>query len=193
LLINAIAPPPKPLNIGRTNDPAESPTQFIEGASNALLRFGVIPVCLGTNRMFPPLGALTYTETQDNEQYSRQLFCYGYGENIAISDLKIGETALSDFTDVDLEHKLEGDLHEGTSLYANDVFQENFNVLLEEADGYTTRTTQTDIDEFILDVTFPQGLTEYNSSGNKVARTVKLDVQFALTGTSPQVWRSGGG
>lgn len=190
LAISALAPPPKPSNagIGNVSNPAESPTQFIEGAKNSLLPFGVIPVNLGTNRMFPPQAARPYTESQNNDQYVRQLFTYGYGQQMVISDLKIGETDLADFTDFELEHRLEGDLHESTSLYSNDVYQEDFSILLSQADGFTTRTTQLATDEAIVDVTFPGGLARYNSQGKRVSHRVQLELQYAETGTSPQVW-----
>ncbi len=80
MLVSALAPPPKPSNQGRISNPAESPTQFIEGARNSLNPFGVVPICLGVNRMFPLQAAKLYTETQHNEQYVRQLFTYGYGQ-----------------------------------------------------------------------------------------------------------------
>jgi hypothetical protein len=191
LLINALAPPPKPSNLGLTSDPTESPTQFIEGASNQLNPYGVVPVVLGTNRIFPPQAAKPFTESQDDAQYSRQLFTWGFGDKIVISELKIGETDISEFTDIELEHRLDGDLDDTTALYSNDVNQDNYNVLLQEVDGYTTRTTSVDVDEAIVDITFPQGLTQFNDSGNKVLDTVKLELQYALSGVSPQIWSPG--
>lgn len=190
LAVNALAPPPKPSNSGydRISNPSESPTQFIEGASNAVNRFGVIPVNLGTNRIFPPQAALPYTETQNNDQYVRQLFTYGYGTKMVITDLKIGESSLSDFSDFELEHKLDGDLHETTAIYSNDVFQDDFSILLSEPDGYTTRTTQVDSDEAIVDVTFPSGLCSYNSEGSRNSKQVQLELQYAESGSSPQTW-----
>lgn len=164
----------------RANNIAESPTQFIEGSSNAILRYGVTPINLGVNRMFPPQAALPYSETSGNEQYSRQLFTYGYG-SVEISDLKIGETLLSDFNNVQTEHKLAGDLHTGVPLYPNDSFQENLSVLLEQAAGYSTRTTQQDTDEFIIDITFDRGLAKYDNVGNRLSVSVVLETEYKLT------------
>lgn len=191
MLVSALAPPPKPSNAGQISNPAESPTQFIEGAKNSLNPFGVIPICLGTNRMFPLQAARPFTETQNGDQYVRQLFTYGYVQNIQISDLKIGETAISQFSDFDLEHRLNGDLHLPTNLYSNDVFQDDYNVLLQEVDGFTTRTSQADIDELVVDVTFPQGLSQFTSQGARISQNVQLELQFAESGVSPQVWISG--
>ena len=190
LAVSALAPPPKPSNAGvnPVTNAASSPTQFIEGASNALLPYGVVPICLGVNRMFPPQAARPYTETIDNDQYVRQLFTYGWGNEVVISDLKIGETALDEFTDFEIEHLLNGDLDSGSQLYSNDVFQENLSIALNQVDGFTTRTTQADIDEAMIDVTFPAGLAVFNDEGRRGEKRVQLEMQYALTGTSPQDW-----
>lgn len=195
LAVSALAPPPKPSNTGYNGtavaNPAESPTQFIEGARNAINPFGVVPVPLGVNRMFPPQAARPFTETENNDQYVRQLFTYGYGPQAVISSLKIGETDLAQYTNFDMEHRLNGDLHEGTGLYTNDVFQEDLSVLLSEPDGYTTRTTQTGVDEAIVDVTFPTGLCQYSTEGARLSKQVQLELQYAPAGVSPQVWSPG--
>ena len=77
----------------------ESQSQFIEGASNSINKYGIVPVNLGTNRMFPPQAALPYTETSGNNQYARQLFTYGYG-NVMVSERKIDETLIEDYEEV---------------------------------------------------------------------------------------------
>lgn len=189
LAVAALAPPPKPSNSGFSNvsNPAESPTQFIEGATNQLLPYGPIPVNLGINRMFPPQAARRYFESENNDQYVRQLFTYGYGKQV-ISDLKFGETSIDEYTGIDMEHRLDGDLEQGTTIYSNDVYQEDLSVLLQEVDGYTTRTTQIETNEAIVDITFPQGLTLFNSEGRRTSYRVELELQYAESGVSPQDW-----
>lgn len=174
----------KPSAAGTISDPSESQTQFIEGASNSLNPFGVVPVCLGTNRMFPPQAARLFTETENNDQYVRQLFTWGFGEQITVTDLKIGDSDLTDFTDYEIEHKLNGNLHEGTQLYTNDVFQTDYSVLLTQAGGYTTRTLHADSNEALIDLTFSRGLCAYNASGNRTNRTVSLEISYAVSGTT---------
>jgi sulfur carrier protein ThiS len=186
LLVSALAPPPKPSNFGSVSNPSESATQFIEGASNQLTPYGVIPQNLGTNRMFPILGARNFTETQDSDQYARQLFVWSYG-SVILDQFNIGDTAISEFDDLELEHKQNGDLSTGTALYANSVDQDNYNVLLQQVDGYTLRTSQL-ADELLVDVTFPSGLAQYNTTGARVNCRVQMQMQFAPHGVSPQVW-----
>lgn len=177
---SALMSTPKQSSGTRTS---ESQTSFIEGARNTINKYGVVPINLGTNRMFPNQAALPFTESSAGGklQYVRQLFTYGYG-NLLISDRKLGETELNKFEGVELEDKLNGDLNQGTSLYANDVYQQDFNVLLTKADGYTVRTTQTNVNEAEIDISF-QGLCYYNDDGSKSNVTVEFEIQYAPTGT----------
>lgn len=159
----------------------ESTTSFIEGARNSISKYGVVPINLGTNRMFPNQAALPYVETSGENQYSRQLFTYGYGK-VVVSERKLGETDLESFEEVELEDKLNGDLNTGLNLYSNDVYQQDYNINITKEAGYIVRTTETNTDEVEIDITF-QGLTEYNNQGNKTNTTVEFEIQYAPTGT----------
>jgi len=183
LAVSALAPPPKPSNSGNFNgNAAESPTQFIEGARNDIAPYGVVPVYLGTNRVFPFQAAKGYTETKDNDQYVRQLVTWGYGKGV-LTNIQIGDTPIEQFSDVELEHKLNGDLNTTTAIYPNDVNQTDYNVLLSSEDGYTVRATDINVNEAIIDFTFPQGLAFFNKEGKRVSANVELEMQYAPTGT----------
>jgi len=179
----ALASTPSQTGASQARSPDESPTQFVEGSTNSLNRYGPIPVNLGVNRMFPPQAAIPFTETQDRDQFVHQIFCYGFG-NVQISDRKIGETDLSEFTGVFYDDKLNGDLADGTAYFTQDVFQENFSVSVTEEDGSVVRTTQVDTDEFEVDITFGRGLTVYSGSGVRNTRSVDYEIVFAPTGTT---------
>lgn len=165
----------------RSTSEKESQSQFIEGASNAINKYGIIPVNLGTNRMFPPQAALPYTETSGNNQYARQLFTFGYGK-LLVTDEKIAETKLEEFTEVETNKRFNGDLNQGVELYTNDVYQESLSIKLTKKEGYIIRTTQKDCNECEIDITF-QGLAYFNNSGGKDSTSVKFEIQFAPTGT----------
>lgn len=165
----------------RSTSEKESQSQFVEGASNAINKYGIIPVNLGTNRMFPPQAALPYTETSGNNQYARQLFTFGYGK-LLVTDEKIGEAKLEEFTEIETNKRLNGNLNQGVDLYANDVYQESLNIKVTKKEGYIIRTTQKDCNECEIDITF-QGLAYFNDSGGKDATTVEFEIQFAPTGT----------
>lgn len=162
---------------------SESQTSFIEGARNSINKYGVIPINLGTNRIFPNQAALPFTETSaaGKDQYVRQLFTYGYGK-LLIRDRKLGETDLNKFKGVELEDRLNADLNQGTNLYSNDIYQQDLNIALTKAEGYVVRTTQSNVDEAEIDISF-QGLCYYNDDGSKSNTTVKFEVQYAPTGT----------
>lgn len=188
LAVTALAPPPKPTSAAIVNNPQESPTQFIEGASNSLNPYGVVPVCLGTNRVFPIQAARPYTETENNDNYVRQLFTWGYGEALTVEDLKIGETDLDAFDDVQVDSKLAGNLHEGTSLFSNSVLQDNYNVLLDYDVGTVVRTLASNANEGLIDVSFPQGLMGVsNSTGGRFSRTVQFSLEYAVSGSGSWV------
>lgn len=155
--------------------------------SNDVDKWGVVPINLGVNRMYPKQAALPYTENIDNDQYLRQLFTWGYGD-VEITDLKLGDTALSDYQNVEIEDKLNSDLNTGCELFSNDVYQEDLNISLTQEQGYVLRTTKDNSNECIVDITF-QGLTYYTDDGNRTNATVELEVQFAPRGT--QDWSPG--
>lgn len=163
---------------------SDSPTSFIEGASNRINPYGIIPVNLGTNRMFPNLAATTYTETNGKKQYCRQLFTYGYGK-LQITDRKFGETPTDGFEEVEFDDRLNADLNEGTKLYTQSIHQDSSSLKLTKKIGDVIRTTQRDANEAIIDVTF-NGLCwvvqEGKYQGMKVGYSVDFNVFYSVTG-----------
>lgn len=185
LVINAIAPPPKPrFNAGVR----ESQTLFIQGARNETKPFGRVPKVLGRHRFVPPLGASAYTETVGNDQYLRMLFVWGYGP-LQITDLKIGETPLADFTDVTVETREGYDDDAPITLYTNNVIQNDLQVTLTNAVGYVTRTTDTEADEISVDITFPSGLVAFADDGSKGTASVSVEIQYSPKGLNQ--WSAG--
>lgn len=178
LAINALIPPPKPRLSDNGQDRA-SPT--ITGARNELRPFGVVPVVLGEHRMAPLYGAAPYTEIVGDDQYLRLLFVLGYGP-IEVSDLKIGETPLSEYEGVEVEIREGRSTDAPLSLYPGVVLEQAESLLLEQAASWTTRTSETDADELSIDVTFPQGLAEFNARGDRLLRTVALEVEYSPAG-----------
>ena len=181
LLINAIAPPstPKSSNAGFQSAP-EASTYFIAGATNRIDPFGTIPIVLGKHRMIPPQ-IKPYTETVGGDQYVRQLFIWGYGE-VIVEDIKIGDTPIGEFEDVEIETVYGTDSDPDITLYPGTVDQNDLNVTLNEVDGYQTRTSTENADELSVDITFPQGLVQFSGSGTKLERTVQVEVQYSPTG-----------
>ncbi|MCA0851304.1 TipJ family phage tail tip protein, partial [Salipiger thiooxidans] len=61
-----------------------------------------VPLPLGTIRVAPVYAAQPYTEVIGDYQYIRALFLVGYGR-LDISDIRIGETPIGEFSGVDIE------------------------------------------------------------------------------------------
>ena len=184
LALNALAPPGR----ARYASQKESPTLFIQGAQNRATPFGRVPKVLGRHRFVPPFGALPYTETAGSDQYLRLLFIWGYGP-LHITDLKIGETPLSEFEGVEIETR-EGYADDAPlTLYTNSVLQNDLSINATAAAGYITRTTETDADEISLDITLPRGLVKFGAKGGRISQTVRIEVQYAPAGTSD--WSAG--
>lgn len=181
MAIAALVPPPKQSAVG-TPQLSTKQAQYIEGASNALNPWGRIPILLGTRRVFPPQCARPWLENVGDDQYSRQLFTWGYGK-VSITNEKFGETPVTNFDDFETEHKLDGDLNDGTSLYSNDVDYQQYNVLLVPEASYTVRTTHTDTDEALIDLTWPQGIVWIRQNGRKDPREIVYSIQFREVGS----------
>ena len=101
LVVNSLFPPRPPKLPGRLGREAgEVPRLYsIAGGSNQARLYEPLMLVLGTHRVFPDLAAQDYTEyDQSGDQFLNQLFDFGIGE-LRVSDLRIGETELSDYTE----------------------------------------------------------------------------------------------
>lgn len=185
LALNAIAPPGRPRFAAGAK---ESPALFIQGARNRVTPFGRVPKVLGRHRMVPPLGALPYTETVGNDQYLRMLFVWGYGP-LEISDLKIGETPLSEFDGVEIETRYGHESDAPLTLYSNSVLQNDMDINIRHADNYILRASEAEADEISVDITLPRGLMKFNKKGAKVTSAVQVEIQYSPTGEND--WSAG--
>lgn len=122
LLINALIPPVKP-------DTERRNSYSITGWKNRYEPGAAVPFVLGTMRYAPPMAATPYTEIVGDAQYVRALFCLGEGE-LQIDDLRLGETSLAEYDEVETElrYGVEGELP--VSLYPRQVVEEAIGVEL---------------------------------------------------------------
>jgi len=182
-LINAIAPirPSALSNNSAARDSSESPTYSINGGSNDLRRFGVIPVVLGIHKQVPPLGAMTYSEVLGNDEYLRMLVVWGYGP-LKIENIKIGETLLTSYQGYEIE-TVEGRTGDpALTLFPSDVYQDQVGVRLTSALGWVQRTSQLDADELSVDIVFPQGLVLMDDAGLRTSITVAVELRYRKVG-----------
>lgn len=186
-LVNQIAPPPAP-ELSRASGAQDSQTYSLTGGRNILNPYGPVPVVLGRHRITPPYGARPYTEIAQGDQYLRLLFAVGYGP-LALSEFRIGETLIDDngtrnFDGLQMQTRAGNSGDATMSLFNDSVYEEQLSVLLEQSGGWVQRTTQLATDEIIVDVTFPQGLVEFDNKGNKQLRQVDLSAEYRAVGDS---------
>lgn len=123
LAINALIPPPK-----SDNNKVKS-TYNIGGWQNRFDPGGVVPFVIGEMRYAPPFAARPYSEIVGDAQYLRALFTFGEGE-LLIDDIRIGQTSISEFDEVEIETRsgVADDLP--VTLYPQQVVEEQVGVEL---------------------------------------------------------------
>lgn len=102
LLLNLLLPPPVPkMSKGYGT---ESVTYAITGARNRARPWEKVPFLCGRFKIVPPYAALPYREVIGNEVYWRALFAIAHGP-IYYENFAIGQTAISNFTGVEMEFR----------------------------------------------------------------------------------------
>ena len=198
LLVNSLAPPPQQslgalaatpgtgsgMGSSFAGGPRSSPTLSLTGSRNRLAPYEVIPVILGTHKVFPPLGAEPYTEIVGDDQYLRLLFTVGYGP-LQMDDLKIGETPLSSFDDVETEIRPGHDSDAPIGLFPKDVHEEPVAALLDGvisgkpgSASYVQRRSEANADELSVDIGFPAGVVRIEDDGSYARHTVTVSVEY---------------
>lgn len=189
LAVNALIPLPMPRFDALSSTAAgttESPTLFIDGARNSLNPFAPVSMILGKYRRTPNFGSKPYTEIIGDKQFVRMLFIWGIGPvSIDLSSIKIGETPITDFVGVQMEHREGYSTDEPLTLFPSSVNQEDFTILLTQAASWVSRTSTIYADELSIDISFPQGLVTFDDAGNKASRSVNVEIEYREVGTSP--------
>jgi hypothetical protein len=171
---------------------AQSPTYSIQGFRNVANPDGIIPCVLGKVRFAPPYAALPYTEVANGETYIRALFLVGYGYT-KIRDIKLGDTPIENFKEVEVEIREGLDTDDRVTLYPTQVLEERLSIDLNQAYATTfgphTRFTASDADEVSIDIAFPNGLfwMHTTTSGSStvttpLALTVTFQIRMRLNG-----------
>ena len=182
LLVNALVPPPKPPSMGGAQqDPGR--WNMLTGSSNQANPYGVIPLVLGECKVFPPHAAMPYSEVLGDTTYQRLMFDLGHDYGgpddstvyMQVTDLKIGETAIGDFDEVQYE------ITKTPTLYTSDVNEVAVSAAMNDSDS-VTRTTSPNVTEISLDIVFPQGLFGMDDKGNIVRAEADLTVEYSPAG-----------
>ncbi|SDF91658.1 Phage-related protein, tail component [Alloyangia pacifica] len=174
-IANSFMSPDQP-EIGNSSGPQR---YSLSGAQNRLVQWGAIPIVMGRMRVTPPYGAVPYTEVRGVDQYLRMVFLWGRGP-VRLSDIRIGNTPISSFQGVEIEHDLNG--YSGLGLYPSDAAQQSLNVNCTHQ--WVTRTTEPDTDEFGVTITFPSGIYEITDEGAQGDLSFNVTAQYRKAGTA---------
>jgi len=203
-LVNAIAPIKLPeLSVDRYED---SPTYSIGASSNQERPWKTIPSILGKHRVYPAFGARSYTglvgayedlpeaegyyadiiahlELVHSDEYLRMLIVWGYGP-MKIEDIKLGETLLSSYEDVEIETKEGWTTDTKVTLFPSSITQESIGAKITSESGQVVRTAQADADELTAEISFVHGLVQFDDYGAREDRSVTVLVQYREVGGS---------
>ncbi|MCW5698291.1 MAG: hypothetical protein KIT00_00425 [Rhodospirillales bacterium] len=185
LLINAVAPPPRPklgeLSLGGPQS-RTSPTLAITGTQNRANRYGPVPRVYGRHRVFPTLAAHPYTDVEGSDQYIRMLFDFGYGP-LQLSEMRIGPVPLAQYEGVDIEARQGFDTDPPVTLYSNTIREDQYSLKVTDAGGPQVLESRDNADEILIDITF-QGLVSFASGGGRRNRSVDIQIEYRKAGTS---------
>ncbi|WP_172298369.1 phage tail protein [Pseudoruegeria sp. HB172150] len=195
LLISSLIGRPSP-------DEAEErrrPTYQISGWRNELRPGRPVPLVFGRHRYAPPFAAPSYTEIVGNDQYIRALFTCGYGR-LDISDIRIGDTPITDFDEVEVEIREGRSSDDPVTLYPHQVIERPENVELvrpyprddagnaqtEEATIATPviRWSASDAQRASIIFSFPQGLYSVSDDGDVESSNVSVRIRQRAEGAS---------
>lgn len=101
LVINAVLSPSTP-SLSTNDNLSTSTTYSWDESSNKFQQGLSIPKVFGTHKITPPLIS-KYIETIDNKQYFNGLYAVNDGEVNSITDIKINDETIDNFTDVTYE------------------------------------------------------------------------------------------
>jgi len=212
LAINALIPPPEQ---PRLNSPERVESFAIGGVRNELLKYGRVPKTLGRHRSYPVRTAKGYTETAgDDLIFYRGRMALSVGK-VALEDLRIGDTRIDNFDDVELEFigvdetetlSLSPELAaistfrpagDWSRIYSQDVDEQSLNVKIDDGAGPSSagfafvRTTASNTLEASVDVTFPEGLGKLSNDGDVWRMVARVQYEFRASG-SADPWTDAG-
>lgn len=177
LLIGVLFPPAQP-----ELAPERKLSYSATSSRNSAAPFDPVPVILGRHRFTGFYGAGPYTEVVGDDQYLRMIFVWGYGP-LKIEDIKIGETLLSTFADVQIESR-EGYVGDAPiTLYPTQVVEEQLSVELTFPVGYQRRTTAANVTEIAIDITLPNGLLWISQDGRNLMG-INIEWRYRLVGAT---------
>ena len=176
MLVSALVPNRRP-DITAQQD-STSPTYNLSGARNRMRPYQPMPLAYGTHKFVPDLGIQPYTEFSAEDQYLHMVFNFGLS-NLIVSSLKIGETPIGNYRDVELEWS---DSAGKLKRFPGNVDTLAINAVLDNATGYITRTGSENTTRIAVDIV--GSLYHIGDSASEL-HTVRFGGQYREVGTTP--------
>ena len=188
LAVRALIPPPVPPKLNYNTSPA---TFTVSSNSNIAAPLAPIPVILGTRLVAPMLAATPYTHYLGSEQFLRMIFVIGQGP-LDISALRIQDTLLEAYADVEWEFRAGYPDDPPITLYPGSVFESVFSLNLSTGNvnaaptlsGWQQQTSGTNADQLAVVVSFPAFEQIGKGNGQPVALSCAMQIRWAPTGTT---------
>nr|WP_255319505.1 phage tail protein [Dendrosporobacter quercicolus] len=147
---------------------------------------GVVGVTYGECIPAPQL-LESHLDTVDDKQYLNLLFCGGMGPVDEISNIKIGDNPIENYTDVQIETRLGTNDQTAITYLGNTTNNQEISHELQDA-WATYVADNTDAQGLQVSVEFPSGLYHLNDKGNLTNAWVELESQYRLVGGEWQNW-----
>lgn len=177
MLINALAPIPQQELKQR------SQAYAISGSRNAIKPFEPCTMVMGEHRVTPPFAARSYTRIENNKVVFYGLFQWHVGK-CQIRDLKIGETPIGDYQQVEVQHRLLGEPYASAiTLIPGQVFETPEQTELKQADGWVKRAFPPRCSTLSFDLLWP-ALYQVDDEGEYISTETELQIQYRKVGTS---------
>ncbi|WP_128910704.1 TipJ family phage tail tip protein [Tropicibacter alexandrii] len=171
----------------------------ISGWRNEMRPDEVIPDLRGSIRYAPIFAARPYAEVQAGDQYVRALFTAGYGP-VKFEDIRIGDTPIEEFEDVEIEIREGRDTDADITLYPYQVYEEAIGAELTrpypvDAAGDrikgepsietpVIKRSAKNADALAIILSFPEGLAQVNDDGDVIRLKLDLRLRARPAGSS---------
>lgn len=187
LLINALLPLPQPK---LSNNSREDSTLYaLNGGRNSARLYEPMALVFGRHKITPDLASQPYTEQWSDDSYLYQAFHFGVQPDLAIDEIKIGETAASGFAEVQIER---AGANGRFGLIAGNV-DTTAGFDLRQTDGWYQRTLSADTTE--IQVELAARLYYVTDHGDTKSRQADIELEYRAVGSTTwlpagEVWAS---
>jgi len=176
MLINALVPPPLP---PVPDDVTPAQQYAIAGGANRSRVGQPIPLVIGKHRVALDLAANRYPSFEGGESYYYGVYNAGLCPDATITNLKIGDTLVTDYSDIETEYS---DDTGALDLFPTNVDTVSVNQNLVDKSQEVIQTTSTDTTQIAVDITYTAFHT--NSKGKLRYSAMDMIMEYRLTGST---------